>query len=322
MANPRPDFFVKFLKELYDAVLRARMPASQQVVLLTVVRLTAGDRGRSQAPVSLGILAKATGRSRSCLREALADLMLEGVIVEVQPPSYGRPRKVALNLDYETWGRYAVKPTDIPDLLRHDWDTGQYRQAAQCCQTAQGGQGAQGGDTAQNHTGQPHTPVPPGRTELCGQAAPTKEETNKTEKERSSSAKPGRQMIEAPSETDWQRRADQLLEGFAFRPELERLAEIMAAENKSGRVKLSRVVGRLYEPLLALEAQVSQAAMRHGLRAAISAGAANANYVSTAAHNFKPGRMGPLAATSQPGDLSTYDADFLTNRASRGQDHA
>jgi hypothetical protein len=73
------------------------------------------------------------------------------------------------------------------------------------------------------------------------------------------------------------------------------------------------VVSRLYEPLLELESQVSPAAMSHGLRAAISAGAANANYVTTAAHNFRPRQMGTPAATSQRGDLSNYDTDFLTN---------
>jgi hypothetical protein len=310
MANPRPDFFVKFSKELYDAVLRARMPASHLLVLLTIVRLTAGDRGRSQAAVSLGILAKATGRSRSCLREALADLMLEGVIVEIQPPTYGRPRDVALNNDYETWGRFSLKPTDIPNFLRHDWDSGQYRQAAQCRRTAQGGESEQGSDTAQNHTGQPHTPVPPGRTELCGQAAPTKEETNKTETERSSSGKSGRQVVVAPSETDWQERANQLLERSAFRSELERLAEILATENRSGRVSLSRVVGRLYEPLLALEAEVSEAAMRHGLQVATARDIANVSYIAKAARGYC-GVLGP-ARGGGPRQLTESDNEFFT----------
>ena len=308
MADPQSDFFVRFSKELFDAILHAHMPASHLLVILTAVRLTDGDRGRREAPISIGMLTRATGLSRSCVKEALGDLLREGVIVEIQPPSYGHARIVALNKDYETWGRFTVKLDDIPEFLAHDWQTEQYRQPAQGGRAAQGGEAAQGGQAARNCTDQPHTPGPAGRTKLYRQAAPTKEETHKTE--RSSSAKPGRQTVAAPTETDWRGRADQLLQRTAFRSEFEHLAEIMAAENTSGKVSLSRVVRQLYEPLVELEQQVSREAMRRGLRAAVTKGVANANYVAKAAcsHNRSPA----LAKGHGQRPLPASDHEFFT----------
>jgi hypothetical protein len=143
-------------------------------------------------------------------------------------------------------------------------------------------------------------------------AALTKDE--KTKKERSSSAKSAHPVVAALTEADWQGRADDLLAKSAFPEKLSRLAEIMAAGNKTGRVSLSRVVARLYEPLLDLEGRISGEAIRYGLEAAIRAEAANANYVAKAASSYTthPRRNG-LAATPRSGGLDDYDDFFTTN---------
>ena len=89
-----------------DAFLRAHMPALHLLVCLLVIRLTYGDRGRSRAELSIGGLVKATGRSRSGCKEALDDLLKEGVLFEIRPPSCRHERRLlALNTDYERWGR-------------------------------------------------------------------------------------------------------------------------------------------------------------------------------------------------------------------------
>ena len=91
--------------------------------------------------------------------------------------------------------------------------------------------------------------------------------------------------VKAP---DWQSKADALLEKSRFPSDLMQLSEILAAENKTGKVALSRVVSQLYEPLVALQSELSDAALRHGLRAAITNMAPNANYVRKAALKYVP----------------------------------
>lgn len=91
--------------------------------------------------------------------------------------------------------------------------------------------------------------------------------------------------VKAP---DWQSKADALLEKSRFPSDLMQLSEILAAENKTGKVALSRVVSQLYEPLVALQSELSDAALHHGLRAAITNMAPNANYVRKAALKYVP----------------------------------
>jgi len=122
----------------------------------------------------------------------------------------------------------------------------------------------------------------------------------------SSAASP---KVLAPSQSDWQARADSLLAESHFPTELERLAEIMAGKNQTGKAALSRIVNKLYEPLVALQSEVSDEALRHGLRAAISAEAPNCNYVKKAALNYNAPRV---AGNSAAAELADYDHDFLT----------
>ena len=106
--------------------------------------------------------------------------------------------------------------------------------------------------------------------------------------------------VSSPTASDWTKRADQILAATAFPLDYQRLAELLAGENKSGKVQVSRVVRGLYEPLLELEQDVdlSADAMRHGLRAAITAGAPNANYVAKAARGYVPGNGKPAGGSS------------------------
>jgi hypothetical protein len=115
--------------------------------------------------------------------------------------------------------------------------------------------------------------------------------------------------ISASRNGDWQQRADAVLAGTDFPSDYVQLAELLAAENKTGKTALSRVVRTLYEPLLDVEHEVGADAMRAGLRAAITKGAPNATYVRKAAvsHTERPDSV---AVTSRGIDRSDYD-DFL-----------
>jgi hypothetical protein len=85
------------------------MPATQQRIVLVVVLRTYGDHGRKEAELSLGLLHELTGQDKGTLRRALRDLIAEGVIRVLRPAMGRRPQVLALQKDYETWGRYAVR---------------------------------------------------------------------------------------------------------------------------------------------------------------------------------------------------------------------
>lgn len=128
----------------------------------------------------------------------------------------------------------------------------------------------------------------------CEATQPNRTEPNRTEEqEHSSPDKSGpAPTVKAPKVDEMAGRAEELLAASAFPSDLLQLAEIMAAENKTGKVSLSRVVRELYEPLVHLESEVGEEAMRYGLRAAITASAPNAQYVKRAAGSFTRGGNG------------------------------
>jgi hypothetical protein len=125
---------------------------------------------------------------------------------------------------------------------------------------------------------------------------------------------PKSSRLSAPGDTDWKERAAQILAGAErFRPEFERLAELLAEDNKTGTVSIRRVVRELYEPLARLAAETNPDAFRYGLEAAITAGAPNARYVAKAAGRYRTNGNGNApGATSRGPDLSDYDDNFLT----------
>jgi len=49
-----------------------------------------------------------TGRHRNGIQRGLRELIAEGVIVQVAPPSFDSPAVLALNKDYEKWGKWSV----------------------------------------------------------------------------------------------------------------------------------------------------------------------------------------------------------------------
>lgn len=113
MANPQPAPFVKFSKELFDALLLSRMPATHKELVLAVIRRTYGDHGRKEAPISQSLLQQMTARSRNGVRKSIDDLQREGVIVQVSPPSFAAPAVLKLNKDYESWGKWSVERATV-----------------------------------------------------------------------------------------------------------------------------------------------------------------------------------------------------------------
>jgi len=126
---------------------------------------------------------------------------------------------------------------------------------------------------------------------------------------------PKRPVVSAPTEADWQTRADELLAASHFPSDLLQLAGLLGSENKTGKVSLSRVVRELYEPIVALQDELPDAAIRYGLRSALTArngrGAPNANYVAKAARGYQGNGSAP-ATNSYADELTDEDRDFFT----------
>jgi hypothetical protein len=121
-------------------------------------------------------------------------------------------------------------------------------------------------------------------------------------------------VVAAPTETDWQKRADDLLARSHFPSDLMQLGELLAAENKTGKAALSRIVREIYEPLVELQDELDDDALRHGLRAALTAGAPNWRYVRKAAQGWRSNgsRSSAPDTNSYANELTDYDRDFLT----------
>jgi len=113
MANPQPEPFVKFSKELFDALLLSRMPATHKEIVLAVIRRTYGDRGKKAAAISQTLLQRMTGRARSGVRRSMSELIKEGVIMQVAPASFGATAVLQLNKDYESWGKWSVPRASV-----------------------------------------------------------------------------------------------------------------------------------------------------------------------------------------------------------------
>lgn len=118
-------------------------------------------------------------------------------------------------------------------------------------------------------------------------------------------------VVKAPTDVDWKARADELLEASHFPSDLITLGGLLAAKNKTGKAQLSRIVREIYEPIVALQDELPDAAIRHGLRAAITKPAPNARYVEVAARGYQGNGSTP-ATNSYQDDLTEFDRDFLT----------
>lgn len=284
MANPQPIPFVQFSKELYDAILAAPMPGCHKEIVLAIVRRTYGDGGRKEAPVSYGLLKEMTGRNRGHIQRALGDLRAAGVVTVVREARFTDPQVLALNKDYEAWGQYAPQRTVRAEATGREEETVQAAPAQQAC------------------THGSNRPV---------RARATIEDKSIQRAEELKDSSPKRPVVSAPTDTDWKARADALLNASHFPSDLMQLGEQLAASNKTGKASLSRIVREIYEPLVALQDELPDAAIRHGLRAAITKGAPNANYVAKAARGYRGNGNAP-ATNSYADELTDEDRDFFT----------
>jgi len=118
----------------------------------------------------------------------------------------------------------------------------------------------------------------------------------------SDESRPPAPKVTAPKLDKLSQRADELLAESPCPSDLLQLAEILAAENKTGKVSLGRVIRELYEPIAEIAKTTPEEALRYGLRAAITAQAPNANYVKRAAASYGRNGAGGQARSTRAVD--------------------
>jgi len=100
--------FVRVPQHIYEAITRARMSATQLQVFLAVGRRIYGY-GATSAAISRSLLILLTGRSERGVRNALTDLVGEGVLRVVDEHRGSHPAVLEINTDCRSWGRFSVK---------------------------------------------------------------------------------------------------------------------------------------------------------------------------------------------------------------------
>jgi hypothetical protein len=102
---------------LDSALILAPLPPTQLRIARNVVRLTYGCRRRT-VYLSAREMAERCGRRYSgAFARAIADLVKEGVLFQVDPPRGRRPGLYAINKHHWNWGRYSVPEHSVERLF-------------------------------------------------------------------------------------------------------------------------------------------------------------------------------------------------------------
>lgn len=101
MANPQPDVFVRWSKELWKAIIKARIPGVPRQVFDAIVLLTYGAiPSKKEAQISGKQLMNLTNLNRKTVSKSLQKLLDMKVVTkngDYRPPSIG------INKDYDSW---------------------------------------------------------------------------------------------------------------------------------------------------------------------------------------------------------------------------
>ncbi|MCZ7661881.1 MAG: replication protein [Thermoleophilia bacterium] len=106
---PNREPFVHFPTDLFDALLLSPMPATHKEVVLAVIRRTYGHFAQEQASISLALFQGMTGRAERGIRDALSDLLREGVLRRTRPATNRRAAVYQVETETAHWGKFRPK---------------------------------------------------------------------------------------------------------------------------------------------------------------------------------------------------------------------
>jgi phage replication O-like protein O len=112
MASPQTENgFTMIAHELLEAIIRYPCSGGQKDIILATIRLTYGFH-RKERELSIGFLARITGRHKNKVAEDITSLICKRVLLEVTPATFSNGRTIALNKDYEQWvSGKSLRPT-------------------------------------------------------------------------------------------------------------------------------------------------------------------------------------------------------------------
>lgn len=103
MENPQlEDGYTRIANKLMEAIFKTSFNGSQFRVLFCLIRNTYGY-GRKECDFSNGYVARATGIDKKNVAAVVKSLEDGNVLITTQKATFGTPRKVTINKDFEKW---------------------------------------------------------------------------------------------------------------------------------------------------------------------------------------------------------------------------
>jgi phage replication O-like protein O len=109
---------VRIANALLEALLYAKFSATQQKIVYCVMRLSWGWRARTVRITHAELAVRCNTSAAGGFRKEFAELVRNGVIIEVDAPHGRTPGAYAINKDFEKWGRFSVPPGTLAALFR------------------------------------------------------------------------------------------------------------------------------------------------------------------------------------------------------------
>ena len=101
MANPQPDIFLKWSKELWKAKIKIRIPGVANQVFDAIAYLTYGQNPPiKEAKIEQKAIAELTGLHKMAVSKAMTQLLKMNLVTK---NGYSIPPTIGINKDYETW---------------------------------------------------------------------------------------------------------------------------------------------------------------------------------------------------------------------------
>lgn len=112
MANPQPDIFIGWSKELWKAIVRTRIPGVSRQVFDAIAMLTYGANPRvKEAQIEQKKIAELTGLSQVAVSKSMSQLLKMNLVTK--NGNYWPPI-IRINKDYDSWKELPKKVT-LPD---------------------------------------------------------------------------------------------------------------------------------------------------------------------------------------------------------------
>jgi len=118
MANPQPKPYIQMSSELFDAIIRYRIPGEQRQVFDFIIRKTYGFHKKQDA-ISLSQFVEATGMKKPAIVRAIKGLLSKKIICVIKKDNY-LTHVYGIIKDYDKWEPLTKKITLTKKIMAVD----------------------------------------------------------------------------------------------------------------------------------------------------------------------------------------------------------